>query len=460
MTVRQGMFCRDGFTAKGQVRLAGAEIGGQIDLTGAHLANPGGIALQCERLTVGGSMICRDEFTVEGAVQLSDAEVGGQIDLTGAHLTNPGGIALECGGINVRDMYCQRGFSAEGGVSLFGATVSGQLNFSNSHLHNPSGDALLGNLLTVGKSMYFNDGFIAEGALRLGGAKINGQLSLIGASMHNPGSDAIYAAGIVVENGMFCRDGFTADGCVTMSTAKIGNTLSFRDAVLNNPDGTALDLEAADIADLRLQSAETPHGAVKLTNARLGTLHDDEKTWPTILHLRGSAYETLDNDKIGVRARLRWLTLDPNGYTPQPYDQLAAAYRRSGYREAARRVDVAKQWRRRSALNPLNWLLYLTIGYGYRTWLAGIWLAALAIQGWSIFSRAYPQHMIQATPKAPDFHAFVYAVDVLLPILDLGQEKSWIPEASAQGWSWFLTAAGWLLTSAAVAGLTGIFKRD
>jgi hypothetical protein len=80
--------------------------------------------------------------------------------------------------------------------------------------------------------------------------------------------------------------------------------------------------------------------------------------------------------------------------------------------------------------------------------------------GAQVFTRAYPHHMIQATPKAPAFHALAYTLDVLLPIVDLGQEKARIPQDWAQAWAWFLIAAGWFLTTAAVAGLTGLFKRD
>jgi hypothetical protein len=126
----------------------------------------------------------------------------------------------------------------------------------------------------------------------------------------------------------------------------------------------------------------------------------------------------------------------------------------------ARTVGVAKQRNRRHMLNPLNWLQYLSVGYGYRTWLAGIWLAGLAVLGWWVFTRAYPHHMSPATPKPPAFHALVYTLDVLLPIVDLGQEKAWTPHGWALYWSWSLIAVGWVLTTAAVAGLTGIFKRD
>jgi hypothetical protein len=40
-----------------------------------------------------------------------------------------------------------------------------------------------------------------------------------------------------------------------------------------------------------------------------------------------------------------------------------------------------------------NWLLYVTVGYGYRTWLAGLWLVGLLSVGALVFDRAYPTHM-------------------------------------------------------------------
>ncbi len=120
-------------------------------------------------------------------------------------------------------------------------------------------------------------------------------------------------------------------------------------------------------------------------------------------------------------------------------------------------MAIAKQWKRRSALNPLNWLWYATVGYGYRTWLAGAWLVVcLAIGNW-VFSRT---HMIAITTHPPTFHSLAYTADVILPIVSLGEKSAWQPQGSALYWSWGLTGAGWVLTTAVVAGLTGILKRD
>jgi hypothetical protein len=45
-------------------------------------------------------------------------------------------------------------------------------------------------------------------------------------------------------------------------------------------------------------------------------------------------------------------------------------------------------------------------------------------------------------------------------IVDLGQQKAWQAHGAAMYWSWAFVAAGWVLTTAVVTGLTSIFKGD
>jgi len=127
--------------------------------------------------------------------------------------------------------------------------------------------------------------------------------------------------------------------------------------------------------------------------------------------------------------------------------------------EEARRGAIAKQRRRRRELNPLgwlwNWFLQVTVGYGYRPWLAG-----LLATGAFVFAGAHPAQFRQASATVPDFQPVVYILDALLPIVDFGQEKAWVPRDSARMWAWGLTGAGWVLTTAFVAGLTNALKRD
>ena len=51
-------------------------------------------------------------------------------------------------------------------------------------------------------------------------------------------------------------------------------------------------------------------------------------------------------------------------------------------------------------------LLSALVGYGYRTWQAGVWLVGFMLAGWWIFDRAHPAHLIAPKPpgERPLFH--------------------------------------------------------
>jgi hypothetical protein len=383
-----------------------------IRLPGCHLP-----ALSADQLRTIGNLDLTNGFTARGEVRLDGARIGGHLRLSGASLINPGGHALFADLVLVeQSMLCRYGFTAQGTIRLRGARIGGQFNLNGASLSNPGGHALWADRLEVKHGIFFRDGFIARGEVNLAASRIGAQLDLSGASLINPGGRALYANRITVDHSIFCEDGFSAQGEIRLSGASIAGVLSFRGSVLENPGGTALDLEASNAAALYLLPENPPEGVVALTNAKVGDFFDEPASWPKKLDLRGFAYMALVNRKVSVHERLRWLTLHPGRYTPQLYDQLAAVYKSTGYEEAARRVGIAKQWRRRAVLNPagklLNWLLYLTVGYGYRTWLAGVWLAGLLALGTWVFSRAYPGQMAAASAHPPAFHSFAYAVDV------------------------------------------------
>ena len=75
----------------------------------------------------------------------------------------------------------------------------------------------------------------------------------------------------------------------------------------------------------------------------------------------------------------------------------------------------------------------------------------------------------------PAFIDLAYSIDTFLPIVDLHQEKHWEPLgprdetwwSSAWWWAflpqlylWIHVAAGWILTTIAVAGFTGIVRKE
>jgi hypothetical protein len=513
LTVDQGLFCRDGFTAHGELRLLGATIGGQLLLDGATLSNESGAALLADGVTVAGGMSCGDGFTARGDLRLPGAhvtagldfygaEVIGRLVLFGAHvradlvldgatLSNESGRALSGDRLRVDgDMHFGNDFTARGELRLFGARVGGALVFDGATLSNESGRALLADRITVADDMFCRYGFTAHGKLGLLGATVGGGLSLDGAevsgglvlygahvtadlsvegaTLTNQSGPALSAGRLRVDGNMFCRDGFTSHGEVHLAGAEVGGSLTLNGATLVNHDGTALDLSEATVSrGLRLRLATPPDGLVELTHMRAGALYDSERTWPASLKLQGFRYDYVEADtEIGVSGRLQWLERDPSGYLPQPYEQLRAFYRRSGNDAAARQVAIARQRRRRAQL-PLtgkvwNSFLHWTVGYGYRTWQAALWLIFLVAISAPIFADAHPDDITPARrlSEIPPFEPVVYTLDVLVPVVSLGQRGAWIPHAAAQWCSVALTIAGWALTTAVVAGLSGVLRRD
>jgi hypothetical protein len=137
------MFCRNGFTAHGEVNLLGAHIGGSLDFTGASLTNTDGYALNADCLTVDRNMFCREGFTTQGEVRLLGARISVNLEFDGASLTNPNGRALTADGLTVdQSMFCREGFTTHGEVRLLGAHIRGQLSFRKASLSNPADVAL------------------------------------------------------------------------------------------------------------------------------------------------------------------------------------------------------------------------------------------------------------------------------------------------------------------------------
>ena len=462
LCVHADLALEHGFTAHGEVRLARARVGGVLSLAGASLDNPGATALDAARLTVDHHMLLDTGFTARGEVCITGAQVGGDLVLTGARLTNPQGVALVADQLHVAQSVTGDDISVEGGISLVGAGIGGSLTFTGASIAREDDWALLGSDLQVAQEMRLSHGFSSLGGIDLRGARL-GTLTLDRAELDNPGGSALEGGWLAVDRQVSGRHELTVRGEFSLYGARIGTRVDLRDAAFTNPGSLALDFERLDTPALYLLPRRSPDGLVDLSHAKVGTLHDDPATWPDRLDLRGLTYTTLTNEHTSVRQRLNWLGRQPGGYVPQPYDQLAAAYRQAGQEDAARLVAIHKQYRRRRTLNPagrlVNWLLYLTVGYGYRTWLAALWLLALLALGTVVFDHAHPSHMTAASTPAPAYHSVAYSLDVLLPIIDLGQQKAWLPTGSALYWSWLLSGAGWVLTTAVAAGLSGVLKR-
>lgn len=446
--------------------VAGAQISGHLNLAGAQIAHA---------LWLGD---CWFEAGVDlsGASAQSIAIVGSRVPGVEAGLIRIEGrldlrrSRLECGSASP---FHRRATA----LSLINAHVSGAVNLSGAEIIAPEEWAVSAGGLVAEGGVYCQDGFVAHGEVRLLGAQLPGGLHMRGARLERPSQRGVaLALDNAVASTLDFSDGFIANGTVRLRGTRISDNLTFEGAVLNGPGdghGPSLVAPLMQAVGFDVTLARPPSGTVDLRGAQVSYLHDNEYSWPDVVELDGFVYGSITVDEAGERReavgrrdsvvhRVAWVRRSPS-YTPQPYEQLASWYRKAGHDDDARRVLLAKQRHRRRTLPPAGrvWghLLDVTVGYGYRPWLAGVWLLALALLGSVSFGTHSPTPVKQG--EGTPFQPLVYTLDLLIPIGGLGQRTAWYwSNDSLQGLAYLLIAFGWVLTTAVIAGVTRTLQKS
>jgi hypothetical protein len=482
--------------ATGMVDLTSAKVSRGIYLRGARLQNPGGFALNAERLTIEGDAYLDDNFSAEGVVNVTAATIRGTLGLSGATLSVPladrdpddeHSAVLMAQFVTVDQGLAAQHLSVTGGVDVMDASFSGGVDLQGATVRNPGGYAINAERLMVEGDAFLRDGFAADGAMNLTSATVTGSLDLSGAALSNLGVDTSEPrqngeSGIALVGQMLTvkktlvGTALRARGSLDLFGAAVGHNLDLHGAVLAaaDVDEVALDLEDATICGtLDLTLAAGPGGGIDLSRAEVGCLVDDPAVWPPWLELDGFTYTILEGDDAeSWRVRLAWLRRHRLPYSPQIYNQLASVYRAAGHEDAARRILSAKQTERRRydghrpLLGRARWLwsqiLRTTVGYGYFPWRILYWFGAMLVVGSVVFNRLHPGSFSPTStgPDQPRFHATLYTLDLLLPVADLRHRDEWIPEGPTVWWSAAFTLMGWLLATVLVGGLAGVFRSD
>jgi len=426
---------KKGLSIVGEVRLQGARIAGNVDMEG---------------------------MTLTSEIQLRNANVSGDLVLSGSSLDNDGDPVLDAEHLRVGgSMHCS-GLTTRGEINLYAAHVTGQVDFARAHLENSGGKAFVSeDGLTIGGSAIFNDALV-RGTTLMYRASVGGMLSFMNAQLHHPGSTVLALDGLSVASLLHFGGTFTANGLVRLGGARIGGAFTLEGALISNPEGLALACFHAVMPVLRLRTRAPIVGTVDLRHTHVGSLYDDQASWPEHVRLDGFTYDALVSATT-LEERLAWIERDTSETVLlQPYEHLAATYRRLGDDAAARQIQLIKHRRRRAELpwygRAWGHIQDVTVGYGFRPLRAAGWLVGLLITGTVAYTLNPPRPL--EAGKAPDFNPLFYTLDLLLPVFDLGQERAFNPIGPWQWLAYAFVMSGWLLATTIVAALTRLLNKQ
>jgi hypothetical protein len=188
--IKGDLFLRDGFMAEGDVKLTGANIGGDLDCRGGIFKKTEKAALCFDRAKIDGNVFLNKnlsategkKFSATGEVRLVGAKIAGDLDCRGGIFRNrepsdsmETNVALgfdraTIGGVVLLSDH----FRAKGVVQFAGAAIAGSLDLSKGWFVNPNGVALNFDGAKIDGDALLVNGFWAKGEVRLEDAKIKG----------------------------------------------------------------------------------------------------------------------------------------------------------------------------------------------------------------------------------------------------------------------------------------------
>jgi hypothetical protein len=492
------------------VRVSGAWIRGVLDLEGCRIPRDIGLkdchfeavpvlrsavidslfldgamlpGLQAERLEARGGVYLRG-VEATGEIRLTGARVTGSLECDGASIANPDAVALNADHL-VAQSVLLRGAQVRGRVSLIGARLAGDLDAAGLVIERSPAPALNADDSTLRGNVSLRGASVA-GGVRLLGARVAGDVDCSTAVLSAPGETALALNRSVVEGAFFLQGPSRIEG--------------------------ALDLRGATLGGIQDDAASWPaKGELALNRCIYAAF------------LGGPVDAASRLDWLGRQDPARW----GDDFWPQPYEQLASVFSEMGHGEDARSVLIAKERlqrraRRARARGPLwrvllavkDRLLAITVVYGRQpllafAWLAGFWLLGVAIFAqaeragamkpnsavvlrsaeWTMcgLERSRERYMpssqqvlagraepgqgqldcFRAQPEAgsyPAFNAWMYSLDTLFPVLEVGQKDFWRPEPArpwgrlAMGYFYLQAVVGWGFSLLAVAGFSGLVK--
>ena len=476
LKVHGSILLSDGFTSFGEVRLNGSSVGRNLDCSGAILSNVRGYSLSAAGAHIVGTAYFSEThewitypekkpFYSHGTLRLEGANIEGDLICTAGRFCAARFLpsqtkstkfsdqdleAIAADGLKVgSDIYFGIGnsikdkFEARGTISLINARVGGDF----------SCDAAI--LIFPGEEPLSADGIVVDGTTFFTQIETDGILRFVQASL----KQGFYLNGATFDTTRRCHSWTKERSNAAMM--ELGGPCSGVFARLAQIGGT---FRWHGVSAIKSRGQHDPNTFwLFIPGSTANRIEDDQLSWAALdrFEITDCHYDAIANlsdadlgwrlDELDRQYAARKAKGGPaipaaKQFRPQPYIQLATTFRESGYETAAQKSFVRLERNRTSYGNVghLHWLwrkcaLDGCLRYGYSPLrpivLVLLWAAVSAV----LFQKGYDSHQIvptkenQVVGEAPflpqhariPFNATVYAVDTLIPIVDLNQRKNW-----------------------------------
>lgn len=465
-----GVFRLTNLDVDGAVIVARSRVGGDLIVDGGRYRHPGRFALDVAGVQVGGSLTVR-EAELAGGLALRRAEVGFSVLLLALRAET--GVRND-GRVPVEEAVAAAGLKVEGNLEFRDIELTGQLSLAEA--------VLAGRLLVRGRTSLANPGRTAvfapnlrvSGAVELGSRRTtgNGPLTIVGdVRLDRANIGELSCEQVAVSQGLSAngRPGATEQvrPLITLHEAVVARRVLMNDLSIEATPAERGGRSVIDLSEMQAGTIELPAGeiAVDLRDSEVRTLVMDPSDTSMVM-LSGLTFD--DPGDADVETALAWLRRDPTGYQHQVYEQLANHYRRSGDDAAAARAVLLARLRHRrdllgtSSMGQLlmkawGYLQDVTVGFGYRPGLAAFWFLGLLAFGTAYF---WNQEISPVEVNVhPTFNPFGYTLDLLIPILSLGQDNAWDPRGLDLVVAYGLIFCGAVLATTVIAAVTRVLNR-
>lgn len=416
----------------------------------------------------------------------------------------------------------------ESTLQMRNSDFSGSIHLNGSSLPDVRADGLI-----CRGSLFFKKGIVRGGKFSMCSSEIDGDLEFAGANFQSGPNISISLDRSKISGSIFLRDEFICQGGISLSGISVSNGLEISRAEIASKiseDHWLLDLNGAVIErHFLFRDMLQPIRSVNLEGLRVRYLIDEDKSWGADINFGSCHFEYFSGIALLVPAkkRIEWLkkqTSSPgdysNNFSEQSWASVVSTLERSGLLEHAKIVGMTAESIKvpRPKINYAGNLFFselikvplwvvgvlseLLIGYGYRPWrLLGWFLAVWVLGGTLYWYAALNGFVAPSSPLVylnkelsarcvenwvfctlPESHSaftpFAYSLDVMLPVVDLDQEKNWTfktPGIMAGIWNeifsnwtighlfrlvyWFQIVFGWGSSLIFIALITGFMKK-